>query len=76
MGRNDARQSVRGLVENYAEWWYIGQRMQTDVRCTIFSVASAKYRDERPSDKVRTKQIRPFELAKSRSPSSTFWIAS
>ena len=75
MGRNDARQSVRGLAEHYAEWWYIGQRMQTDVQSTIFTIASAKYRDEHPSDKVRTKQIRPFELAKSRSPSSTFWIA-
>ena len=60
---------VSGTSE--AEWCIV----QTDVQCTIFSVASAKYRDERPSDGVRTKQIRPFELAKSGSPSYTFWIA-
>ena len=63
---------VLGVCGTSEAEWYI---VQTNVQCTIFSVASAKYRDERPSDGVRTKQIRPFELAKSGSPSSTFWIA-
>ena len=85
------RQLARALPQTPVLWWieiYARQNVTSLCKavniCTINvqccdslcnSVASAKYRDEHPSDEVRTKQIRSFELmAKSGSPSSTFCL--